>query len=149
MVSDFEKPESESAQHSTSSGALFERLIRDRAVLINGSESIMSEKSRRRIMLEQSLAEDPADPFLRYGLAMQCLRDGDIDEGRKGLLALIADRPDDQIAAYQQLGQSYVDSGETAPAVATLRIGIMKAQQVGDFHAAGEMQQILNGVNSQ
>ena len=39
----------------------------------------MAEKSRRRLMLEQSLAEDPADPFLRYGLAIQCLNEGDIE----------------------------------------------------------------------
>ena len=29
----------------------------------------MSEKSPRRLKLEASLAEDPADTFLRYGLA--------------------------------------------------------------------------------
>ena len=71
----------------------------------------MAEKSRRRLMLEQSLAEDPADPFLRYGLAMQCLNEGDVEEGRRGSRHLIADRPDDQVAAYQQLGQSYAADG--------------------------------------
>ena len=71
----------------------------------------MAEKSRRRLMLEQSLAEDPADPFLRYGLAIQCLSEGDVEEGRQRLAALIADRPDDQVAAYQQLGQSYAADG--------------------------------------
>ncbi len=35
---------------------------------------LMAEKSTRRVALEQSLAEDPADTFLRYGLALQCLR---------------------------------------------------------------------------
>ncbi len=78
----------------------------------------MSEKSRRRLMLEQSLAEDPADPFLRYGLAIQCLTDGDVEEGRHRLAALIADRPEDQVAAYQQLGQSYAGTGETEAAKA-------------------------------
>ncbi len=72
----------------------------------------MADKSAKRTMLEASLAEDPDDPFLRYGLALQCLRDGDVDEGRTRLKALIADRPDDQVAAYQQLGQSYMDEGE-------------------------------------
>ncbi len=74
----------------------------------------MAEKSRRRLMLEQSLADDPTDSFLRYGLAIQCLREGDIEEGRERLLALIADHPDDQVAAYQQLAQSYADSGDDA-----------------------------------
>ena len=64
----------------------------------------------RRLKLEASLAEDPGDAFLRYGLAVQCLREGDVDEGRQRLKALIADEPDDSIAAYQQLGQSYLDT---------------------------------------
>src|SRR4051812_31455594 len=34
---------------------------------------LMAQKSPRRLMLEQSLSEEPNDPFLRYGLALQCL----------------------------------------------------------------------------
>src|SRR5437762_7673542 len=79
----------------------------------SGLGRAMAEKSRRRQMLEQSLSEAPDDLFLRYGLALQCLRDGDVDEGRQRLKGLIADDPDRQIAAYQQLGQSYADHGET------------------------------------
>ena len=83
----------------------------------------MAEKSARRQMLEQSLAEDPGDTFLRYGLAMQCLREGDVDEGRERLRSLIADHPDDQIVAYQQLGQSYAETGETEAAMTMLQTG--------------------------
>jgi predicted Zn-dependent protease len=104
----------------------------------------MAEKSRRRLMLEQSLADDPADPFLRYGLAMQCLNEGDREEGRARLKALIADRPDDQVAAYQQLGQSYADSCESEAAKAVLLTGIEKARAVGDSHAAAEMEQAIS-----
>jgi thioredoxin-like negative regulator of GroEL len=107
----------------------------------------MTEKSHRRIMLERSLAEDPTDPFLRYGVAVQCLRDGDIAEGRTRLLALIEDHPDDQVAAYQQLGQSYVGNGETAAAVAILRAGITKASAKGDAHAAAEMEHLLASLS--
>jgi thioredoxin-like negative regulator of GroEL len=103
----------------------------------------MAEKSRRRLMLEQSLAEDPADTFLRYGLAVQCLRDGDIEEGRERLGALIADHPEDQVAAYQQLGQSYLESGERDRAFETLRTGIDRARRRGDRHAADEMEGLL------
>src|SRR5271165_6679479 len=84
------------------------------------ASGLMAEKSARRQKLEQSLAEDPGDTFLRYGLAVQCLREGDLEEGRGRLKSLIADHPDDQIAAYQQLGQSYAESGETDAAIATL-----------------------------
>jgi len=106
----------------------------------------MAEKSRRRLLLEQSLADDPADTFLRYGLAMQCLRDGDVEEGRDRLKALIADHPDDQIAAYQQLGQSYFDGEEPELAAETLRLGIVKARASGDMHAASEMEGLLGMI---
>src|SRR5947209_16879894 len=90
--------------------------------------SVMAEKSRRRVMLEQSLAEDPADTFLRYGLAVQCLREGDVEEGRERLRALIVDHPADQVAAYQQLGQSYMESGEAGSAAEMFRAGIDRAR---------------------
>src|SRR3954447_12742547 len=96
----------------------------------------MAEKSPRRRMLEQSLAEDPSDTFLRYGLALQCLREGDVAEGRAALRALIADHPEDQVAAYQQLGQSLLESGEVEEAQRVLEVGISKARVRGDWHAA-------------
>jgi len=108
----------------------------------------MPEKSPRRLKLEQSLAEDPTDTFLRYGLAVQCLREGDTQEGRDRLLALIADHPDDQVAAYQQLGQSYVESEEVSLAVETLKTGIAKARARGDWHAASEMEGLLAQLGS-
>jgi thioredoxin-like negative regulator of GroEL len=106
----------------------------------------MAEKSRKRLMLEQSLADDPADSFLRYGLAIQCLREGDVEEGRERLRVLIGDHPDDQVAAYQQLGQSYIHSGEAPAAMAMLRTGITKAKACDDWHAAAEMQQMLDSL---
>src|SRR5262245_16344129 len=107
----------------------------------------MAEKSHRRVKLEQSLAEDPTDPFLRYGVAIQCLREGDLEEGRQRLLALITDHPDDQIAARQQLGQSYAETGEREAATVVLQAGIAKAQARGDWHAAAEMEQILASLS--
>jgi predicted Zn-dependent protease len=106
----------------------------------------MAEKSERRSRLEASLAEDPSDPFLRYGLAVQCLREGDVAEGRERLKALIADHPDDQVAAYQQLGQSYLDAGEFEEARRALRLGIEKARARGDGHAESEMQGFLSQI---
>ncbi len=103
----------------------------------------MADKSPRRIMLENSLAEDPADSFLRYGLAVQCLREGDVDEGRERLQSLIADHPDDTVAAHQQLGQSYLEAEEFAEARAILTSGIALAKKRGDWHAASEMEGLL------
>ena len=106
----------------------------------------MSEKSSRRAMLEASLAEDPADSFLRYGLALQCLRDGDATEGRERLNALIDDHPEDQVAAYQQLGQSFLESEELDQAREVLTLGIAKARARGDWHAAAEMEGLLASI---
>ena len=104
----------------------------------------MAEKSPRRLMLEASLAEDPADTFLRYGLAVQCLREGAVEEGRAQLIALIADHPGDTVAAHQQLGQSYLEAGEVDEARTILAKGIALANKRGDWHAAGEMQGFLD-----
>ena len=103
----------------------------------------MPEKSPRRLMLEASLAEDPADSFLRYGLAVQCLRDGDTAEGRERLQSLIGDNPTDQVAAHQMLGQSYLESGEADQARAILEAGIALAGKRGDWHASSEMEGLL------
>ena len=100
----------------------------------------MAEKTPRRVRLEASLAEDPTDTFLRYGLAVQCLRDGALVEGREQLQALIADHPEDQVAAHQMLGQSYAETGEPDAAKANLDAGITLANRRGDWHAAGEME---------
>lgn len=104
----------------------------------------MAEKSRRRVQLEESLKEDPNDSFLRYGLALQCLRDGDVEEGRSRLRALIDDRPEEEIAAYHQLGRSHAEAGEANEAASVLRAGIAKALAKGDRHAAAEMEELLD-----
>ncbi|WZO96846.1 hypothetical protein EP7_003851 [Isosphaeraceae bacterium EP7] len=103
----------------------------------------MADKSKRRLMLEASLAEDPGDAFLRYGLALQCLREGEIEEGRERLTALIADDPEQQVAAYQQLGQSLLETADFDECRVILTTGIAKAQARGDLHAAAEMDGIL------
>lgn len=94
-------------------------------------------------MFEENLAADPTDSFLRYGLALQCLQDGDTQEGQERLKALIADDPDNQIAAYQQLGQSFMDEGDLENARSWFVRGIANAQACGDLKAAGEMQGFL------
>ena len=112
-----------------------------------GANQAMAEKSRRRELLERSLAEDPGDPFLRYGLAMQCLREGETAEGRERLKALIADHPETQIASYQQLGQSYAEARMIDEARAVLVEGIKRALAAGDDHAAAEMRGLHESLN--
>jgi hypothetical protein len=105
----------------------------------------MAEKSPKRLKIEASLAEDPADPFLRYALAMQCLSDGETAEGRRLLSALIADCPE-EVAACQQLGQSYIESEEFTAAGVAFREGIKRARTAGNTHAEGEMEVLLEQI---
>ncbi len=105
----------------------------------------MAEKSAKRLRIEASLAEDPGDTFLRYGLAMLCLSEGDTDEGRTRLKALIVDVPD-EVPAYQQLGQSFMTSGDDDEAKSWFQQGIARAKAKGDWHAAGEMEGFLSQI---
>ncbi len=103
----------------------------------------MNQKSNKRLRLEESLREDPDDPFLRYGLGVQCLRDDDPDAGRAILESLIADHPNDQVAALQQLGQSYRDEGDIPRARDYFGRGIALADRLGDAKASAEMRGFL------
>jgi hypothetical protein len=58
------------------------------------------------------------------------------------LIELIRDHPN-EVAAYQQLGQSYWEHRETAEARNVLRAGVEKAKEKGDLHAAAEMEGLL------
>src|SRR5262245_54328941 len=106
----------------------------------------MAEKSARRAALERALADDPGDSFLRYGLALQCLREGDVEEGRERRKALIDVGDQEAVAAYQQLGQSYLESGEVELAREVLARGVEAARARGDGHAAAEMDGLLGAT---
>ena len=106
---------------------------------------MMAEKSPRRLKLEASLAEDPADTFLRYGLAVQCLREGDVEEGRSTLLALIADHPDDRSRLISS-SASRTSSRRAGRGPVRSSSGIAMARKRGDWHAAAEMEGLLSQV---
>jgi predicted Zn-dependent protease len=96
----------------------------------------------RRERLEEMLAENPEDPFLRYGLAMEDANEGRADEALKRLRALIEDQAG-YVPAYFQAGQLLVQSDRIAEAREMLRGGIAAAQQAGDAHAVEEMGALL------
>ena len=104
----------------------------------------MPQKSRRE-MLEEMLASDPQDTFLRYGLAMEFAREGQPQESVARLRALIADQPN-YIPAYFQSAQILAKEGDTAAAAELLRRGIASAQAQGEPHAAEEMSALLTQI---
>jgi predicted Zn-dependent protease len=101
----------------------------------------VSAKSRKE-QIEELLAQDPSDPFLRYGLAMEYVSAGDDESAVRSLRELAAASPN-YVPAYQQLGQALVRLGRPADARAAFEKGIAAATADGNAHAAEEMRGFL------
>jgi tetratricopeptide (TPR) repeat protein len=101
----------------------------------------MPAKSRKE-QLQEMLAEDPNDPFLRYGVGMEYVSEGNLDEAVRCFTDLFESSPD-YIAAYQQAGQALVRLGRADEARSVLERGIGAARASGDAHAAEEMQGLI------
>lgn len=105
----------------------------------------MSQRTRKE-QLEELLAEDPNDPFLRYGLAMEHVGAGDDAQAVRCFGDLRAVTPD-YVPAYLQEGQALIRLGQRPEARAVFRAGIAVAQQQSDMHAAAEMQGFLESLD--
>jgi predicted Zn-dependent protease len=94
--------------------------------------------------IEALLADDPADAFLRYGLAMEHASAGDDATAAEHLLRLIGDTP--YVPAYLMAGQILNRLNRVDEAVAVLRAGIAAAKEQGNAHAEGEMAGLLASI---
>jgi predicted Zn-dependent protease len=99
----------------------------------------------RKEQLEQMLAADPKDAFLRYALAMEYVAGGDLSDAVQQLERLLADSPD-YVAAYQQCGQLLIKLNRLDEAKTVLQRGMSAARQAGDAHAMEEMQGLVVGM---
>jgi tetratricopeptide (TPR) repeat protein len=99
------------------------------------------QKSRREV-LEQFVAQKPADAFARYGLALECAKLGDDPAATEHFRALLETHPE-YVAGYYQFGQHLARLGELDAARKLLSDGIIIAQRAGDMHARDEMQAAL------
>ena len=91
------------------------------------------------------LAEDPGDPFLRYGLAMDYAGAGENEQAWRRFEQMFALTPE-YVPAYLQAGQLLVRMGKPAEAAEVFRHGIEVARQQHDEHAAGEMEAFLQQI---
>lgn len=104
----------------------------------------MTAKTPRQLQLAALLADDPDDPFLRYGYAMEYVSAGDDTAAAAALSELIALTP--YVPAYLQAGQALARLDRTAEAIDVLKQGIVAASASGDDHARGEMEGLLAGL---
>lgn len=105
----------------------------------------MSDKSRKQ-QIEEMLAEDPNDPFLRYGLAMEYVGAGQDEEAVRCFQELMRRTPD-YVPGYMQAGRALLRLDRVEEAQAVFQAGIAAARQQGDLHAAEEMTGFLEGSN--
>jgi len=101
-------------------------------------------RTPRMEQIEALLADDPADPFLRYGLAMEYASAGDDVTAAEQLLRLIADTP--YVPAFLMAGQILNRLNRVDVACDVLRRGIAAAKDWGNAHAEGEMTSLLSSI---
>lgn len=104
----------------------------------------MSNKTRKE-QLQELLALDPNDSFVRYGLAMEEASAGQDIEAVACLRELLRRDPN-YVPAYLQAGRALIRVGDDDAAREILREGIAVARRTGDEHAAGEMAGFLTSL---
>jgi predicted Zn-dependent protease len=97
--------------------------------------------SRKQQLLEL-LKEEPNDPFLRYGLAMEFVSEGEDGEAVRCFRELLEVAPE-YVPGYLQAGQALVRLGQPEEAQTIFRRGIATARSQADEHAAQEMEGFL------
>lgn len=105
----------------------------------------MTDKSRKQ-RIEEMLAEDPRDPFLRYGLAMEYVSAEQDEEAVRCFTELLQATPD-YVPAYMQAGRALTRLNRVEEARTLFQSGIAAARQQGDLHAAEEMTGFLEGLS--
>ena len=107
----------------------------------------MSEqKKTRRQMLEEFVARKPDDAFSRYGLAMECMNNGDPAAADQHFRAVLQSNAE-YIPAYLMYAQLLVRESRPAEARTILSSGIAAAERKGDQHARSEMEALLSEIS--
>ena len=92
--------------------------------------------------IQEMLADEPDDFFLRYALAMEYRKAGRTDESLAAFVTLIDDDPP-HVPAFFMAAQLLVGTGDVARARQFLVDGIRHAGIQGKQHAAAEMTELL------
>lgn len=99
----------------------------------------------RREKLEGLLAGSPDDPFLHFGLAMELVKEGRIDDALAGFDRTVQ-LDSHYTAAHYHKGQTLIRAGRLVEAGDVLRRGIQAARECGNDHARSEMQELLASI---
>jgi len=89
------------------------------------------------------LAQNPADAFARYGLAMELIKGGDLAAAVAEFRALLEHNPN-YSAAYFHGGQALEKMGAIEDARALYEKGVEVTTRTGDHHTRSELQAALD-----
>jgi tetratricopeptide (TPR) repeat protein len=92
----------------------------------------------RLAQLQALLAEEPGDPFLRYAIALERKRSGDMETAAGDLELLLQENPK-YIACYYQLALVLADLGRLADAAEACKAGALQCLVTGDAKARAEL----------
>lgn len=101
--------------------------------------------SERTDALERLLESRPDDARLLFGLALEYLRDGRLDEG-VGALQRYLERTDDEGNAWGRLGEALLRMDRADEAREAYRRGVEAALRHGHPSMAEEFEQILEDL---
>jgi tetratricopeptide (TPR) repeat protein len=96
----------------------------------------------RIALLTEVLAQNPSDPFARYGLAMEYSNSGEVERALEEFGRLLAIQPD-YTAGYFMAAQTLAKAERTDEARKMLAEGIASAKKTGNSHAQSEMEGML------
>lgn len=103
----------------------------------------MVEMNESRLdLLKNLVAQNPADSFARYGLAMEWVRAGNLEQAVEEYRGLLAINPN-YAAAYYHGGQALATLGRVDEARELYRQGIEATTRTGDLHTRSEIEAAL------
>jgi Flp pilus assembly protein TadD len=102
----------------------------------------------RIVALEAMLGRRPEDTRLRFGLALECLGAGRLEEGVRELRAYL-DASDDEGNAWGRLGAALGELGREEEAREAYRLGIEAAYSHGHPTMALEFEDVLREWDGQ
>lgn len=99
----------------------------------------------RLAQLRTMLEEEPGDRFLRYAIALERKREGDLEGAAVDLESLLREDPT-YIACYYQVALILADLGRMQEAIEACRSGALQCLVSGDSKARSELQALMLGL---
>jgi len=99
----------------------------------------------RLMQLRAWLAEEPGDAFLRYAIALELKRIGELEQAIESLESLLGDKPE-HIPSYYQLAVLLAEQSRFAEAITCCEAGMLRCTVAGDQKARGELAALKQSI---